>query len=180
MAVTIYYDKDCNPDLIKSKKVAIIGYGSQGHAHALNLADSGVDVRVGLREGSKSWKKAEDAGLKVCILSNSNKPKVAEAARQLELPAIQRAKKPLGKGFAEALEMCGVAPGQAVLVGDQTYTDILGAHRAGMRGILVRPLSDNDLWHTRLLRVVDRLACTGLEPQHAGGREQDAEVRTWT
>ena len=65
MAVTIYYDKDCNPDLIKSKKVAIIGYGSQGHAHALNLADSGVDVRVGLREGSKSWKKAEDAGLKV-------------------------------------------------------------------------------------------------------------------
>lgn len=122
----------------------------------------------------------KDAGLKVCILSNSNKPKVAEAARQLELPAIQRAKKPLGKGFAEALELCGVAPGQAALVGDQTYTDILGAHRAGMRGILVRPLSDNDLWHTRLLRVVDRLACTGLEPQHAGGREQDAEVRTWT
>lgn len=119
------------------------------------------------------------AGLKVCLLSNSNKPKVAEVARQLELPAIQGAKKPLGRGFAEALELCGVAPGQAVIVGDQTYTDILGAHRAGMRGILVRPLSDNDLWHTRLLRVVDRLACTGLEPQHAGGREQDAEVRTW-
>ena len=121
----------------------------------------------------------KDAGLEVCILSNSNKPKVAEVARQLELPAIQRAKKPLGKGFAEALELCGVTPGQAVIVGDQTYTDILGAHRAGVRGILVRPLSDNDLWHTRLLRVVDRLACTGLEPQHAGGREQDAEVRTW-
>lgn len=121
----------------------------------------------------------KDAGLKVCILSNSNKPKVAEVARQLELPAIQGAKKPLGRGFAEALELCGVTPGQAVIVGDQTYTDILGAHRAGMRGILVRPLSGNDLWHTRLLRVVDRLACTGLEPQHAGGREQDAEVRTW-
>lgn len=121
----------------------------------------------------------KDAGLKVCILSNSSKPKVAEVARQLELPAIQGAKKPLGRGFAEALELCGVTPGQAVIVGDQTYTDILGAHRAGMRGILVRPLSDNDLWHTRLLRVVDRLACTGLEPQHAGGREQDAEVRTW-
>lgn len=121
----------------------------------------------------------KDAGLKVCILSNSNKPKVAEVARQLELPAIQGAKKPLGHGFAEALELCGVAPGQAALVGDQTYTDILGAHRAGMRGILVCPLSDNDLWHTRLLRVVDRLACTGLEPQHAGRREQDAEVRTW-
>lgn len=121
----------------------------------------------------------KDAGLKVCILSNSNKPKVAEVARQLELPAIQGAKKPLGRGFAEALELCGLTPGQAVIVGDQTYTDILGAHRAGMRGFLVRPLSDNDLWHTRLLRVVDWLACTGLEPQHAGGREQDAEVRTW-
>lgn len=65
MAVDIMYDKDCNPDVIKSKKVAIIGYGSQGHAHALNLMDSGVDVRVGLREDSKSRAKAEEAGLKV-------------------------------------------------------------------------------------------------------------------
>lgn len=127
-----------------------------------------------------SWVQGlKDAGLKVCILSNSNKPKVAEAARQLRLPAIQGARKPLGKGFAEALGLCGVEPGQAVLVGDQTYTDILGAHRAGVRGYLVLPLSDNDLWHTRLLRVVDRLACAGLEPQHAGEDKQDAEVRTW-
>jgi ketol-acid reductoisomerase len=61
----IYYDQDIDPDLIKSKKVAIIGYGSQGHAHALNLQDSGVQVRVGLRPGSKSWAKAESAGLQV-------------------------------------------------------------------------------------------------------------------
>ncbi len=66
MAVTIYHEADCNPEIIQSKKVAIIGYGSQGHAHALNLKDSGVDVRVGLREGSKSWQEAEEAGLKVC------------------------------------------------------------------------------------------------------------------
>ena len=65
MAVTIYYEKDCKPEVIKGMKVAIIGYGSQGHAHALNLMDSGCDVRVGLREGSKSWSKAEEAGLKV-------------------------------------------------------------------------------------------------------------------
>ncbi len=62
---TIYYDKDADPNLIRSKKVAIIGYGSQGHAHALNLHDSGVDVTVGLREGSKSWNKAKASGLKV-------------------------------------------------------------------------------------------------------------------
>lgn len=61
----MYYDSDCNLDLLKDKTVAIIGYGSQGHAHALNLHESGVDVIVGLYEGSKSWKKAEDAGLKV-------------------------------------------------------------------------------------------------------------------
>ena len=67
MAVTIYYENDVNPEVIKGKKVAIIGYGSQGHAHALNLMDSGVDVRVGLREGSKSWAKAEVAGLKVML-----------------------------------------------------------------------------------------------------------------
>lgn len=65
MAVEILYEKDCKPEVIQGMKVAIIGYGSQGHAHALNLHDSGVDVRVGLREGSKSWGAAEEAGLKV-------------------------------------------------------------------------------------------------------------------
>lgn len=61
----IYYESDCNLDYIKDKTVAIIGYGSQGHAHALNLQESGVNVVVGLYEGSKSWAKAEAAGLKV-------------------------------------------------------------------------------------------------------------------
>ena len=67
-----YYDKDTNADLIKNKKVAIFGYGSQGHAHALNLKDSGVkEVVVALREGSSSIKKAEGAGLKVMSLSDA-------------------------------------------------------------------------------------------------------------
>ena len=61
----IYYDDDADLSLIQAKKVAVIGYGSQGHAHALNLRDSGVDVRVGLQEGSKSRAKAEDAGFTV-------------------------------------------------------------------------------------------------------------------
>ena len=65
MAVTILYEQDVDPKVIQGLKVGIIGYGSQGHAHALNLMDSGVDVRVGLREGSSSWKTAEEAGLKV-------------------------------------------------------------------------------------------------------------------
>ena len=61
----IYYQQDCNLAKLNGKTVAIIGYGSQGHAHALNLKDSGVDVIVGLYEGSKSWAKAEAQGLKV-------------------------------------------------------------------------------------------------------------------
>ncbi len=61
----IYYDKDANPALVRGKKVAVIGYGSQGHAHALNLRDSGVAVMVGLRPGSKSWERAEVDGLEV-------------------------------------------------------------------------------------------------------------------
>ena len=61
----LYYERDADAGLIRSRKVAVIGYGSQGHAHALNLAESGVDVRVGLREGSASRQKAEEAGLKV-------------------------------------------------------------------------------------------------------------------
>ncbi len=65
MAATIYYEDDTDLSLIKGKKVAVLGYGSQGHAHARNLQDSGVDVRVGLREGSSSKAKAENVGLTV-------------------------------------------------------------------------------------------------------------------
>ena len=61
----VYYDKDCDLSIIRGKKVSIIGYGSQGHAHANNLKDSGVDVTVGLRKGSASWEKAASAGLAV-------------------------------------------------------------------------------------------------------------------
>jgi ketol-acid reductoisomerase len=63
MAATIYYDRDASIDIIRNKRVAVLGYGSQGHAHALNLKESGVDVCVGLRDGSSSRAKAEAAGL---------------------------------------------------------------------------------------------------------------------
>lgn len=76
MANRIFYQQDCDLQKLSGKTVAIIGYGSQGHAHALNLKESGVDVVVGLYEGSKSWAKAEAQGLKV--MTSSEAAKVAD------------------------------------------------------------------------------------------------------
>jgi len=70
----VYYDKDCDLSIVQGQKVAIIGYGSQGHAHANNLKESGVkNVVVGLRRGSSSWKKAEEAGLQVQTIEDAVK-----------------------------------------------------------------------------------------------------------
>jgi ketol-acid reductoisomerase len=77
MAVDIYYDDDADLSIVQGRKVAVLGYGSQGHAHALSLRDSGVDVRVGLPEGSKSRAKAEEEGLRVVT------PDVASAEASL-------------------------------------------------------------------------------------------------
>jgi ketol-acid reductoisomerase len=77
MPATVYYEKDADPGIISGRKVAIIGYGSQGHAHALNLRDSGVDVRVALRPESSSKAKAEAAGLRVTS--------IADAAREADV-----------------------------------------------------------------------------------------------
>ena len=68
---TMYYEADAKPELLMSKKIAILGYGSQGHAHALNLHDSGYDVRVGLRNESSSVLKAEEAGLRVLSIADA-------------------------------------------------------------------------------------------------------------
>ena len=76
----IFYQEDCNLSLLEGKTVAIIGYGSQGHAHALNLRDSGVKVIIGLYEGSKSWAKAEKAGFEVYT--------AAEAAKRADIIMI--------------------------------------------------------------------------------------------
>jgi ketol-acid reductoisomerase len=81
MSAEIFYDDDADLGIIQGRKVAVLGYGSQGHAHALSLRDSGVDVRVGLPEGSKSRVKAEEAGLRVLT--------PAEAAAEADLISIQ-------------------------------------------------------------------------------------------
>ena len=80
MSTKIYYQEDCNLSLLEGKTIAIIGYGSQGHAHALNLKESGCNVIVGLYEGSRSWKKAEEQGFTVYT--------AAEAAKKADIIMI--------------------------------------------------------------------------------------------
>src|SRR5215213_3474242 len=77
MTAHIYTEADAPLEPLKGKRIAVIGYGSQGHAHALNARDSGLDVTIGLYRGSKSWAAAEQAGLKVT--------EVADAARQADV-----------------------------------------------------------------------------------------------
>jgi ketol-acid reductoisomerase len=105
---TIFYDDDADLSLIQGRKVAVLGYGSQGHAHSLNLRDSGVDVRVGLREGSPSWTRAEEQGLRVLPTNDA-----AAEADVIVILAPDTAQKGMWEsGLAEA-----VTPGDALVFG---------------------------------------------------------------
>jgi len=96
MAITVYYDKDCDLNIIKSKKVAMIGFGSQGHAHAENLRDSGVEVIVGLKPEGSSWKKAVAKGFDVKT--------VAEATKEADVIMILLPDEIQAKIFKEEIE----------------------------------------------------------------------------
>ena len=92
----IYYESDADRSVIADRKIAILGYGSQGHAHALNLKESGIDVRVGLREGSASAKKASDAGLEV--------RSIAEATAEADLVMMLMPDTEMGDIYTEHVE----------------------------------------------------------------------------
>ena len=102
----IYYQQDCNLSLLDKKAVAIIGYGSQGHAHALNLKDSGVNVVIGLYEGSKSWPKAEAAGFEVYT--------AAEAAKKADIIMILINDEKQAKLYKESIDPT-LEPGNALM-----------------------------------------------------------------
>ncbi|WMJ79238.1 ketol-acid reductoisomerase [Clostridium sp. MB40-C1] len=102
----VYYEKDCNLQMLKEKKVAVIGYGSQGHAHALNLKESGVDVVVGLYKGSRSWSKAEKAGLEVMLTE--------EAVKKSDIIMILVNDEKQSKLYKEDVEP-NITPGKALV-----------------------------------------------------------------
>ena len=92
----IYYQEDCNLSLLDGKTIAIIGYGSQGHAHALNLKESGCNVIIGLYEGSRSWKRAEEQGFEVYTS--------AEAAKKADIIMILINDEKQAKLYKESIE----------------------------------------------------------------------------
>lgn len=102
----IYYQQDCNLSLLEGKTIAIIGYGSQGHAHALNLKDSGANVIIGLYEGSKSWPKAEAAGFQVYT--------AAEAAKKADIIMILINDEKQAKLYKDSIEP-NLEPGNALM-----------------------------------------------------------------
>ncbi|MBU6466473.1 MAG: ketol-acid reductoisomerase [Burkholderiales bacterium] len=123
----VYYDKDCDLSLIKGKTVAIIGYGSQGHAHAQNLNDSGVKVVVGLRKGGASWPKVEKAGLKVA--------EVADAVKSADVVMILLPDEQIAAVYANDVEP-NIKQGASLVF----------AHGFNVHYGLVTPRADLDVW----------------------------------
>lgn len=117
-------------------------------------------------------------GVRLCILSNTSKERLGRTGELLGVPVVGGALKPFGRGYARACELLGVPREAAAMVGDQSYTDILGAHLFGMRAFMVEPLGEEDLPHTRLLRAVDHLATRGMEPLGRKGEGPQGGTRT--
>ena len=126
----LFYDDDADLSVIASKKVAVIGYGSQGHAHALNLRDSGVDVRVGPREGSSSREKAENEGLRVLT--------VPEATKEADVVVILAPDQVQRTVYANEIE--------PNLAEDAT---LVFSHGFNIRFGYVKPKAGNDVAYTR-------------------------------
>jgi ketol-acid reductoisomerase len=123
----VYYDKDADLSLIKGKKVTIIGYGSQGHAHSLNLKESGIKVTVGLRKGGASWDKAKKAGLKV--------EEVADAVKGADVVMMLMPDEHIAATYKSEVEG-NIKKGAAIAF----------AHGFNVHYGLVQPRADLDVW----------------------------------
>ena len=159
----IYYEDDADLSLIQSKKVAVIGYGSQGHAHALNLRDSGVDVVVGLREGSSSRAKAQEQGLSV--------KSVAEAVAEADVVMILMPDQVQGKVYAAEIEP-NLKPNAALFF----------AHGFNIRFGYIKPGSGHDVCMVAPKgpgHVVRRTFIAGQGVPDVIAVEQDASGNAW-
>lgn len=142
--------------------VALYARGIRGAIVDLDNTLVGFRAREPLEEDALWVQRAHAAGVQVVVLTNNGTPWAWEVARALGVPCIARARKPLPFGFRRALRVLKLAPSEAVVIGDQLFTDVLGAKLAGLEVILVDPLVRHDPWNTRPLRWLERLVMRGV------------------
>jgi HAD superfamily phosphatase (TIGR01668 family) len=115
-----------------------------------------------LEEDARWVRRAKELDVRVVVLTNNGTPWAAQIARDLGVPCIAKARKPLPAGFRRALRVLDVRAEEAVVIGDQLFTDVLGARLARIEVILVEPLVRHDPWNTRPLRWIERLVMRGV------------------
>lgn len=123
----------------------------------LDVDNTLIDFYRNMPEGTKQWcENLKKQGIKFCILSNSNhEEKIKKIAKELEIHYIFFAMKPLKKGFKKALEYIKEKPENVAMVGDQIFTDIIGANRNKMKSILVEPIEEKDILITKIKRPIE-------------------------
>lgn len=124
----------------------------------LDVDNTLIDFDRKMPEGVKEWvENLKQKGIKLCILSNSNKvDKVSNVAKQLDIPFLYFAKKPFKAGFRRAKELLKLQEKNIAVVGDQIMTDVIGANRSGMFSILVKPIEDKDYLLTKIKRPLEK------------------------
>lgn len=147
---SLYLDsvKNINPTLLKKNNIKGL---------ILDVDNTLIDYYRNLVEGAEKWcEELKNEGIKCIILSNSNKKrKVEEVAEKLNIDYIMFAKKPLKSGFKRALSKLELKPEEAAVVGDQLFTDVIGAKRMNMFSILVKQVGEKDIFITKLKRPIE-------------------------
>lgn len=146
----LYLDsvKNINPELLKKNNIKGL---------IIDVDNTLIDYDRNLLEGVESWSKnIKEEGIRCIILSNSNKrDKVEKVAKTLEMPYILFAKKPMKSGFLRAAEIMNLNPEEVAAVGDQIFTDVIGANRCNMFSILVKQVAKKDLFITAVKRPIE-------------------------
>ena len=141
---------------------ALRARGIRGAIVDLDNTLVGFRTLVPLEEDAAWVLQAKEAGVRVAVLTNNGTPWASKVAQDLGVPCIPRARKPLPYGFRRALAVLELRADEAVVIGDQLFTDVLGAKLAGLEVILVDPLVRFDPWNTRPLRWLERIVLRGV------------------
>ena len=145
-----YYEKVQSIDLNELYKLGIRGI-------ILDVDNTLIDYKRIMPEGIIEWvNEAKKLDFKVCILSNSNKKdKVSKVAADLEIEYLMSAKKPIKSGYKKALKLLELSPESCVAIGDQIFTDVIGANRMNINSIYVDPINTKEFWYTKWKRPIE-------------------------